>query len=317
MNKNLKILLTAPPMINSDYTKLLNKYNNKKKYDLIPVKSEQTLSETQLLDIIDQYDGWVIGDDPATSNVINKGINNGKLKFIIKWGIGIDNIDLKCCKKTGIKFSNTPGMFNDEVSNLALTYLIMLSRHLHIIHHKVKYDNQWYKPKGNSIKNKIVTVIGYGNIGRCLVNKLLNLDMKVKVYDPFINSDIINSEINIDFYSNLEKAVDNCDYLVITCSLTETSYHLVNENILSKCNNGVYVINISRGKIIDENSLLKMLKTGYVQGAALDVFENEPSDENHPFKNYNVIFGSHNGSNTYEAVDNTNHEVIKLINKFI
>jgi len=256
------------------------------------------MSENDLIKIIPNFDAWIIGDDPATERVFNAGKN---LKIAVKWGIGIDNIDIEACKKYNIKFTNTPGMFGEEVSDIAIGYLIMLSRELHIIDQKVR-NNVWYKPCGLTLKDKNVGVLGYGNIGQTVVRKLKAFEMNIKIYDPFYN-----------YCQTLEELVTNIDYLVITCPLTKETYHCINEDIISLMNKDSFIINVSRGQVIYEKDLIKMLDRKHLRGVALDVFEIEPLEENSKLKEYNCVFGSHNGSNTIEAVNGTNKKVIDYI----
>lgn len=301
-----KILITCPPMINR--MEKIKKIFIENDFDIfIPKNFKQTLSENELLDIIHQFDIWIVGDDPVT----NKILNNSKLKMIIKWGIGIDNIDIDSCKKLNIKFTNTPNMFGEEVSDVAIGYLLMLTRQLHIIHNEIKDKNNWYKPVGISLHNKKISVIGYGNIGKTLCRKLLSFNMNINVYDPLYVE--CESNENIIFCENIEKCVTDTNFIISTCPLNKNTYHIINKNLIKLAKKGVYIINVSRGSVIKELDLIKLLDTEYISGAALDVFEKEPLDINNKLKNYNCILGSHNGSNTIEAVDRTNMKVLNFI----
>ena len=144
----------------------------------IPPNFKQTLTENELLNIISDFDIWIIGDDPATRTVFEKS----KLKIAVKWGIGTDNIDINACNDLNIKFTNTPNMFGQEVSDIAIGYLLMLTRQLHQIHNQV-INNNWFKPMGISLYDKKCSVIGYGDIGKTLCHKLLSFSLNIHVYD--------------------------------------------------------------------------------------------------------------------------------------
>ena len=118
------ILLTCPPMIKqiSRYEDLLDKYN----FKITIPDFQQVMTEEDLCKIIGQYDGWIIGDDPATKKVFQEGIK-GNLKACVKWGVGTDNVDFDACKELNIPICNTPQMFGEEVSDVAIGYLLCLS----------------------------------------------------------------------------------------------------------------------------------------------------------------------------------------------
>ncbi len=294
----LKVLLTCPNMI-----KCLDNYHISNFIIDTPLKIEQKASEDDLIKIIAKYDIWIIGDDLATFNVIKTG-SKGKLTWIIKWGIGMDNINLDACQKFNIKVNNTPHMFSEEVSDIAIGYIIMLARNLHLINEEVSKGN-WFRPTGMSLTNKKVVLIGYGSIGKVLFNKLLVHGLKVDIYDPFI------------YKNTLKSVLTNADFIIITCALTSSSYHLLTWDEIKLAKKGVYIINVARGGIIKETDLITAFKKDWVSGVALDVFEEEPLPLNSELKNYNCIFGSHNASNTKEAVEMTNKKVIEYISDYI
>lgn len=301
------VLLTCPPMISSFSS--LKDYVSKYKINFyIPPNIKQILSEDELTKLFKskKFDAWIVGDDPATDRVLKVAKENG-LKLLIKWGVGIDNVDINSCHQYGIYFTNTPGMFGDEVSDVAIGYLIMLSRDLHNIHMEVKKGN-WYKPRGISLKDKKVAVIGYGNIGKPLCAKLEAFGVDIKIFDPLYRK----NEKDI-FYDTIDEVAQDADFLILTCPLNSETYHLVNGNLIMKMNKGSFIINVSRGAIIKEIDLIKYLDNGYLRGAALDVYEMEPLGKNNRLKNYNCILGSHNASNTVEAVERTNQKVLDFL----
>jgi D-3-phosphoglycerate dehydrogenase len=130
------------------------------------------------------------------------------------------------------------------------------------------------------------------------------------VFDPFA---VAKAEGNLKFDS-LENVVAKSDFLIVTCALTPDNRHLVNASLLNLLNPGAYVINVSRGPLIDEAALVDSLERGHIAGAGLDVFENEPVTQSSPFQKMdNVIFGSHNGSNTIDAVRRASLKAIDIL----
>ena len=280
-------------------------------FEAVCPKIIQTLSEQEIIDIVPKCVGWIIGDDPATRKVFEFGAK-GQLKAAVKWGIGMDNIDLESCKDLGIKISNTPGMFGNEVADVALGYLLSLARYLHVIDRGVRNGN-WPKNRGTSLTGKTVGVIGYGDIGRNTVKRCQAFGLNTIVYDPNVKE--VDKKSRLYAWPN---KISDCDFLIFTCSLNKYNKHMLNQDIFTQCKRGVKIINVARGLLICEADLEKALQSEVVHSVALDVFEKEPLSSksylrNHPF----CIFGSHNSSNTLEAVEKTNLYAIQKILNFL
>ena len=291
-----KVLVTCPPMLG-----LINEfkgYAENLNINLVSTNVTQILSEKEIIDLLPSYDGWIIGDDPATRLVFEAG-KKGNLKAAVKWGIGIDNVDLSACKDLEIPIINTPFMFGSEVADIALAYIIGLARSLFYIHVENMFNNAWVKPAGISLAEKNIAVIGLGDIGRQLVRRLIACDMKVTAYDPFVQV----SEIPLISREIWPNSIENMDFIVFTCSLTKENKHMLNSKTLQLCKKGVYIINVARGPLIDQEALIFALKSGKVQAVALDVFEEEPLEENSLLRHmpFNIL-GSHNASNSKDAV---------------
>jgi D-3-phosphoglycerate dehydrogenase len=304
-----KVLVSCPPMLG-----LLNEFIPiaiEKKLNLIAVDIKQSLSEEELIKILPKFDGWIIGDDPATRNVFNAGVS-GNLKAAVKWGIGVDNVDFEACKEFNIPITNTPHMFGAEVADVALAYIIGLSRHLFSIDRDIRFKQLWPKPSGISLSGKKIAVVGLGDIGRNLTKRLLACDMKIIGYDPFAGT---TEDIERDIWPN---RIEEVDFIVFTCSLNKSNFHILNKSILEICKDGVYIINVSRGQLIDETSLYSSLLEGKISGVALDVFEEEPLSANSKFRSFdNLIFGSHNASNSKDAVRRASLIAIEKIHQFL
>jgi len=308
----MKLLITCVPMI------LRIKEYDLSKYDVTIPEFTQTMSEERLIEIISEYEYWIAGDDPVTRKVLEKA---KKLKMLVKWGIGIDNIDLDAIKDLHIPFSNTPGMFGNEVADVAIGYLLMITRKLHQINNEVKKGN-WYKPAGISLKGKKVGLIGFGDIGRNISDRLLSLKCDVHVHDPgFEEIDgIIKSKYTNLTYPNkvkIEKDVNNvfqgAKIIILACAANKDNYHLINKEKIQLLEDKSYIVNVSRGSLVDESCIVEFLNNGKLEAFASDVFENEPLSNHEFMKMENVILGSHNASNTMEAVDRTSLKAIDLL----
>ena len=267
----------------------------------------QKLSESELLEIISRFDGVIAGDDELTARVLEKG---KRLKVIAKWGVGVDAIDIEAAKRLGIRVYNTPDVFSDEVADVVMGYIILLARQLHKLDQSVR-SGGWMKIQGVSLRGKVLGVIGVGSIGRAVVRRAIAAGMSVVGYDiasipaSFIRETGLRP---VEF----EELLQTADFISLNCSLTSSNWHMLGPREFDLMKTGEYIVNTSRGALIDEAALVKALREGKVAGAALDVFEEEPLSPNSPLRQFeNCIFGTHNSSNTYEAVLRVNELAIR------
>jgi len=270
---------------------------------------DQNLPEADLLKIIDCYDGVIAGDDVFSEKVL---LHSSKLKIISKWGIGVDSIDLEAAKRLGIQVSNTPNVFGDEVADLVIGYIILLSRKMHLIDRSVR-SGLWKEAqiRGISLRGKTLGVIGVGSIGKAVVERAKALGMITLGYDVYPISESFISQTGLKQVS-LDELIQNADFISLNCNLTSENRHMLSKKEFDSMKSPVYIINTARVPLIDENSLIQALNDGKVAGAALDVFEHEPLPDASPLRQFeNCIFGAHNSSNTYEAVLRTNELAIK------
>lgn len=307
---NFKVLITCPPMLRQidQFRDLFASLD----IEITTPDIVQTLSVAQLLQIVPLHDGWIIGDDPATEEVFTAG-KSGKLKAAVKWGIGVDNVDFIACKRLDIPITNTPGMFGSEVADLAMCYILGLARDAFLIDREVRRGG-WPKPSGISLSGKTLGIVGMGDIGKNIAKRAHAHDLNIIGWDPYAKSfpDYITLE------DKWPTSVSSCDFIVFACSLTPQSHHMFDESVLKFLKRGVRVINVSRGPLIKESALLKGLSNGIITSVGLDVFEKEPVSQKHHILDYpNCILGSHNGSNTVDAVVRASHHAIKLLDEML
>lgn len=305
-----KVLVSCPPML-----KMIDHFRDdfkKNELDFDVVETVQTLTEEDIKKILPKYDGWILGDDPANEEVLRVG-KTGKLKAIVKWGVGTDNVNFDAAQNLNIKATNTPGMFGDEVSDLAISYLLILARKTTMIDQAVR-KGDWFKAPGMSLNNKVLGIIGMGDIGKKTAKKAHALGLKIIAWDPY-PKDIPNYvKVKKDWPNGLEI----CDFLIFACNLTNLNKHMFNAKLVNSVKKGINVINVSRGALIDENFIETLIKKEFLGGIGLDVFETEPpSLDSLLFSFPNSVFGSHNGSNTREAVIKASELSIKYMAQFL
>ena len=266
----------------------------------------QQLSEAELLEIVPDIDGIVAGDDELSRVVLEHA---PRLRIISKWGIGIDAIDLDAARELGIRVTNTPGVFGDEVADVALGYLIMLARQLHAIDRGVRAGD-WPKPVGTSLAGRTLGVVGLGDIGLAVGRRGLAIGMRVigVETDPDRAAAAAAAGIGV---TDLDTLLREADAVSLNCPLTPATWHLLDADRIGSMRPGAWIVNTARGPLIDEAALVAALESGHIGAAALDVFEVEPLPAESRLRTMDpVIRGSHNGSNTAEAVHRTSVRAI-------
>lgn len=307
----MKVLVTCPPMLGM-IDRFTSSFENAGMVVTAP-KVVQTLSVAELCDLLPSHDGWIIGDDPANRQVLEAG-RAGRLRALVKWGIGVDNVDFEACRTLGLPITNTPNMFGGEVADVAMGYVIALARETFLIDRGVR-AGEWPKPKGMSLAGKVVALIGLGDIGRNAAKRLVASGMKVIAYDPVA---AVPAELALIERAEWPARLEEADFIVVTCALTSSSYRMINARTLARMKPGVRLVNVGRGPVVEEAALENALRTGHVHSAALDVFETEPLPVDSYLRSHpRCIFGSHNGSNTVDAVIRTSELAIDKLREFL
>ena len=308
----MKVLVTCPPMLG-----MLDEFVSpaaRSGVELIAAKTTQVLTEEELIKQLPDYDGWIIGDDPASREVFEAGIK-GKLKAAVKWGIGVDNVDFDACHELGIPIINTPNMFGGEVADVAIGYVVGLARQTFYIDREIREKSAWPKPAGMSIAGKVIGIVGFGDIGFNTAKRLTGFDVPVVVYDPGVSG---NKGLSHVQRKDWPTGLDELDFLIFTCNLNDGNFHMLNKESIDLLKPGAKVINVARGPLIDEQALIAALRSGHLSAAALDVYEEEPLPADSPLRQMQqCIFGSHNGSNTVEGVRRASAEAIQKIAGFL
>ena len=252
-------------------------------------------------------DGVIVGDDKFTSAVLE---SSPRLQILSKWGIGLDCIDQEAAARLGITVTNTPGVFADDVANVATCYILMLARGLHRVDAAVRAGT-WLKVEGESLRGKVLGVVGLGSIGRATAERGRALGMDVVGSDPAESARAAAEAAGVRT-APLEDVLAAADYVVLCCPLTPQTHHLIDARALSAMKPGARLVNVARGPIVDEPALIDALRSGHLAGAGLDVFEVEPLPADSPLRDLpQVILGAHNGSNAKEAVERTSRLAVQ------
>jgi len=259
----------------------------------------QQMTEADLLPMIGEFDGMIAGDDHLTGLVLERA---ERMRIISKWGIGTDGIDLGTAARLGIQVTNTPGVFGDDVADVAAGYLVMLARQLHIIDRSVR-DGRWHKHRGVALSARTLGIFGLGSIGRAVAQRGRGFGMRVTGFDVAPTSAGLAAEQGVELMAHPEALFRTADFLVLCAPATPETRHIIDDVALGLMPAGSHVINVSRGALVDEDALADALDAGRLAGAALDVFEQEPLPPDNRLRGIGgCIFGSHNASNTDQGV---------------
>jgi D-3-phosphoglycerate dehydrogenase / 2-oxoglutarate reductase len=259
----------------------------------------QQLEEPELLTMIGEFEGMIAGDDHLTGAVLARAT---RLKIVSKWGIGTDSIDLAAAERLGIKVMNTPAVFGDDVADVAAGYLVLVARRLHLIDRSVR-DGGWLKHRGIRLADRTLGIYGLGSIGRTVARRGQGFGMRVVGYDIAAGSATLAADAGIETVARPEQLFAESDFLVLCAPATPETDHVVCADSLAQMRAGSFLINVSRGSLVDEAALADALEAGRLAGAALDVFESEPLPKASRLRALDgCIFGSHNASNTEQGV---------------
>ncbi len=267
----------------------------------IEVDVKTGLSPEELKAIIGEYDALAIRSaTKVTADLLGAA---KKLKVVGRAGIGLDNVDIPEATKRGIAVMNTPGGNVVTTAEHAISMMMALSRNIPQATASLK-AGRWDKKKlqGREIYNKVLGVVGFGNIGAIVADRARGLKMRVVVYDPNVTAERIE-KAGFE-YASLEELYAIADYITIHVPKMKSTIGLLNKSAFDQMKNGVMIINCARGGIVDEADLYEAIKSGKVAGAALDVFETEPPGES-PLLGLDSVIGTpHLGASTKEAQTN-------------
>ena len=245
-----------------------------------------------------KYDALIIGAHEFPDHIMSKC---KKLKIICKHGAGLDNINLKSAKKLGIAVCNVPGTNSDAVADLAIGLALAVTRNIVLANNKVR-SGKWEPIIGVDLCFKTLGLLGFGSISQKVARRAKGFNMKVIAYDPYINE--LPEEFN-DFVvlSDFDKVIECSDILSLHLPLTGETNNMISAKELKKMKKGSFIINTARGGIINEIELYNAIVSGHISGAALDVSDKEPMEDDNPLRELeNVIITPHIGMYSKEAI---------------
>jgi len=243
----------------------------------------------------------IIAGDSKISRETLEGAD--KLKIIARHGVGVDNVDLEACTEKGIIVTNVHVAEGPSVPEHVFALMLAISKKL-FLRDKMVREGRWNERDqlvGKELKGKTLGIIGLGNIGS-QVSKIARtaFDMNVLAYDPYISNEKAK-EVGAQLV-NLENLLRESDYISINCPLTDETRGMIGEKELKLMKSGAVLVNTARGGIVEEDALYRALKEGWIEGAGIDVLENEPVSKHPLFGLNNILLTPHSAAFTVESL---------------
>ena len=277
---------------------------------------EQFYEPAELAEQVKNFDVLVVRSATKVRvPIIDAACETGRLKLIIRGGVGIDNIDHEYAESKGIKVMNTPRASSQSVAELALGHMLSCARFISISGHTMRED-KWEKKaygKGIELGGRTLGIVGYGRIGQALGKLAKAIGMNVIAFDIY-HVPGIEEQLGIP-YVEMDELLAKSDFISVHAPAVDGG-KLINAENIAKMKDGVIIINTSRGSNVDEDALLEALNSGKVRSAGLDVFADEPATNHALYSHPMVSCTPHIGAATKEAQTRIGAEIVDIIGKF-
>ncbi|MEY8001549.1 D-2-hydroxyacid dehydrogenase [Clostridium sp. Mt-5] len=280
-----------------------------KGYDVL----DKHFEDEELKQKIKEFDIIIVRSATKIRKPLIDAAKNGKLKLIIRGGVGVDNIDVDYAAQNGIMVKNTPNASTISVAELTLAHMFAISRYVNISNVTMR-NGKWEKKKykGVELYGKTLGLIGFGRIAKEVAKRAYAMGMNIIYYDKLGMAKGYNNYEFCEFQALLMKA----DYISLHIPFDKKQGAVIGEKELDMMRDGVYIINCARGGVIDEKALIDGLNGGKVAGVGIDVFENEPEPCRELVNNDRVSVTPHIGGSTVEAQKRIGMEIVNIIDKY-
>jgi len=276
------------------------------RYDVVKGLTPATLAQK-----IVGYDGLIVRSSVNVTAEVFEAAD--KLKVVGRAGVGVDNIDVNAASMRGVIVTNTPGANTIATTEHAMALMLSLCRHIPQAHATMK-AGKWDRKSfmGSQLYRKTIGIIGMGRIGTRMALRCQSFGMEVIAYDPYL-SDEVAHELKIKPVE-LPELLAQSHFITLHAALTPQTEKLINAEAIAQMKKGVYIINASRGGIIDEDALVEGLRSGHIGGAALDVYTEEPLSPDSPLLTFNnVILTPHLAASTVEAQRDVGTQIVEQV----
>jgi D-3-phosphoglycerate dehydrogenase len=255
-----------------------------------------SFTEAEFVARLKDCDALIIGGHKLTPDALAAA---KKLKIVCKHGTGLDNIDIGFAQKMNLKVTNVPAVNSDAVADLAFGLILNVARRISLSHLQVK-NEIWKTVTGTDVYHKTLGLIGFGAIAKKVAKRSIGFDMKVLAFDPYVD------EAGVDFANvrlvSFDEVLEKADFVSVHVPLNEKTKDLIAKAAFLKMKQGSFIINTSRGGIVNETDLYDSLRSGHLGGAGLDVFAKEPPYDSQLLELDNVVTTAHIGMYSKEAL---------------
>ena len=281
---------------------------------------DRPMSAAELADAAAKADVLV----PTVTDRIDAGViakAGPNLKLIANFGTGVDNIDVKAATDKGILVTNTPGVLTEDTADMTMALILAVPRRL--VEGVEALENDQFKGwaptwmLGNRLQGKRLGIVGMGRIGQAVARRARAFGLQIHYHNRKPVHPDIEAELEATYWESLDQMLARMDIVSVNCPHTPATYHLLSARRLKLMKKSAYIVNTARGEVIDENTLARMLETGELSGAGLDVFENEPAVNPKLLKAKNVVLLPHMGSATIEGRIDMGEKVMVNIRSFV
>ena len=281
---------------------------------------DHRMTQAELVEAVKEADVLV----PTVTERIDAGIlsqASPQLRLIASFGTGVDHIDLKTARQRGVTVTNTPGVLTEDTADMTMALMLATPRRLSEGERLVR-SGQWqgWGPTsmlGHRITGKRLGIIGMGRIGQAVAKRARGFGLSIHYHNRRRVHPDVEAELEATYWESLDQMLSRMDIISVNCPHTPATYHLLSARRLKLLQPHCYIVNTSRGEVIDENALTRMLEAGEIAGAGLDVYEHEPAINPKLLKLENVILLPHMGSSTIEGRIDMGEKVIINIKTFV
>jgi glyoxylate reductase len=295
-------------------TRMMELFDARLNLDDTPMTSDQLAEAVRTADIL-----VPTVTDRVDARVLDQA--GPQLRLIASFGTGVDHIDLKAARQKGIVVTNTPGVLTEDTADMTMALILAVSRRLAEGERLVR-SGQWkgWGPTtmlGHRIWGKRLGILGMGRIGQAMARRARGFGLSIHYHNRRRVHPEIEAELEATYWESLDQMLSRMDVVSINCPHTPATYHLLSARRLKLMRPHAYIVNTSRGEVIDENALARMLEKGELAGAGLDVFEHEPAINPKLLNLDNVVLLPHMGSATMEGRIDMGEKVIINIKTFV
>jgi glyoxylate reductase len=279
-------------------TRMMELFDARLNLDDVPLSHEEMIMAVQSAEIL---------VPTVTDNIDAEVIHSAgdQLKMIASFGAGVDHVDLAAAAEKNIIITNTPDVLTEDTADLTMALVLMTPRRMGEGERLVR-AKEWtgWTPTfmmGHRINGKRLGIIGMGRIGTAVAERARGFGLAVHYHNRHRVNEELESKLEVTYWESLDQMLAHMDIVIVTCPSTPATYHLLSERRLKLMQPHSYIVNTSRGNIIDETALVALLEQGAIAGAGLDVFENEPTIHPKLYGMENVVILPHLGSSTIEG----------------